>query len=442
MLRWKRTVPNPLNLRFSFRMPLGRTFLKSTSVLLLGTVVAQAITFVLSFVIARTYSPDDFGRFTIFLGIAAVLAAASTGAFERVILLADSFEEARQAGTLTLVSSTSVAIATLVTGVVAALFDLHKLSPLTMIDALIFLPLFIIFYGASQVYIYSSLRINTVSALATLKVTQSAAMGGIQLTTASLSTLSGLVLGNVAGWFLLAIAGWRWRLRAGHFREDLRKNSLAEVARKNWRYPRYVMPNEAIDNLSGQAPLVLIGTFVSVHYAGHYGLATMMLSAPGAVAGQAIGQSFMQYLGSPGKDSASVRKAMFQIWLALSCVGIVPFGAVLIYGPTLFEFAFGANWRDAGEIAQALTLLLFVRFVSSPTSSVYLKLGLQKEQWRFCLAAACYRIGAYSLGAFGYSLIAMIWIHVAFEIVAILAYNCFALLRLDRLHNGATATIA
>jgi O-antigen/teichoic acid export membrane protein len=412
-------------------MSLGKTFLKSASLLLSGTVVAQAMTFFFSFVLARIYAPEDFGRYTIFVGFAGVLAAAATGTFDRVILLASSLDEARRVATLTLTCSAIVASVIALVGGFMAGMGMQSALPLPLVDVILFLPVFIFLYGAAQVFIYSSLRTGAIRALAGFKVVQSAAMGVVQLAAASLANVSGLILGNVIGWLLLAVAGLRWRLGHHHLGEDLRISDLAATARAHRQYPRYIMPNEVLDNLSNQVPILLVGSLLSLSFAGHYGLAIMMLSAPAALAGQAVGQSFLQFLGTPQIAGSAVRRAMFQIWGALAALGLLPFAAILFFGPQIAIFALGPDWLEAGRVAQALSILLFVRFVSSPTSTVYLKLGLQKQQWRFCVCAAIYRTATYALLGFAVPLPIVIMIHVAIECVAIVAYNYTAIRHLQ-----------
>lgn len=396
-----------------------------------GTVVAQFITFGLSFLLARIYLPDEFGRYSIFVGCAGVLAAAATGAFDRVILLAGSAEESRRVATLTLVTSASIATLTVVLASTLVLTGAITLIPLPAVDILLFLPAFVIFYACAQVFIYASLREDRLRLLSMLKVAQSSLMGAIQVAASGLSAVSGLILGNLAGWFVLAVAGLRWRSTLGFLRSDLQLHTLKSIARTHSRYPRYIMPNEVLDNLSNQVPILLIGTFLSLSDAGHYGLAIMILSAPAALLGQAVGQSFLQYLGNHGDDARLIKQLMLRIWLGMAAVAFLPFGLVFLMGDQIFEIAFGSNWSAAGGVAQALALLLFVRFVSSPTSTVYLKLGMQKEQWRFCLAAAFYRTAAYSLTALNFSLLHVIWVHVITEVIFIILYNFTALRRLQ-----------
>ena len=412
-------------------MALGRTFLISASTLMSGTVVAQAITFGLSFVLARLYDPAEFGHYSIFVGFAGAFGVASTGALDRVVLLGRSDSEARRAATTLLVLCIGLAVVVSIAGILLALLPVSRALPLSPFDFAVMVPLFMLFYAGAQVLTYSSLRQGRVRHLATLKISQSVVMGAVQVSTAALRSIPGLIIGNIAGWFVLFAAGMRWRLSLGHLARDLRRQSLVALVRRNWRYPRYVMPNEVLDGLSNQVPLFFVGMFVSLTAAGHYGLALMILSGPAALLGQAVGQAFLQHMGGAEDDPVKLRQATRRIWLGMALVGVVPFGAILLLGPAIFRVGFGTEWTDAGVIAQLLAALLFVRFVSSPTSTLYWKLNMQREQWYFSVAAACYRAGCYALLWTGLSLVTVIILHVVIEILAIAFYN-FVLLR--RLH--------
>ena len=108
-------------------------------------------------------------------------------------------------------------------------------------------------------------------------------MGGVQVASSALIAFPGLTMGMVAGWLLIGGAGVRAHFSNAAARRDLRLRTVKAVMRRHWRFPRYVMPNQFIDNLSGYAPIFLVGAFSSLSAAGHYGLAIMMLSAPAAL---------------------------------------------------------------------------------------------------------------------------------------------------------------
>ncbi len=411
-------------------MSAGSRFLISASTLMSSTIVAQAITFGLSFILTRLYDPAEFGRFSIFVGVAGVLGAASTGALDRVVLLARSDRESQRAAATALMLAAAAALLVSAIGLALGIAGVASALPLEPIDLALLIPLFMMSYAGGQVFTYACLRQNKVRRLAAFKVAQTSSVGAVQLLLASVKEVAGLILGSLAGWSLLLAAGVRWRLQQGRLRSDLRLRSAKALIRRHWRYPRYVMPNEALDNLSNQVPVFLVGSFLSLAAAGYYGLAIMMLSAPAALIGQAVGQAFLQYMSGHTGESRLLETAVKRIWVAMASIGAAPFLLIFIYGPEIFSAAFGGDWSDAGQVARYLAPLLFIRFVSSPTSTVYLKLGMQREQWWFCLAAATYRTIAYSLGMFGANLRTMIMVHVAAETVAIVLYNWVAVARL------------
>lgn len=407
-----------------------------------GTVLAQAITLGLSFALARLYAPAEFGHYSIFVGLAGMLGAVSTGALDRVILMVPSEVEARRTATTVLSSAVCLAAIVSLIGAVLAGVGATDVLPLTAVDLTVLIPVFMVCFAGAQVFNYSSLRTGRVRRLAALKVCQSLTMGAMQVLASGAKSVPGLILGNIAGWAILLASGLRWRFSLGHFRQDLTYRSMAAVVRRHWRYPRYVMPNEALDRLSNQVPLLFIGTFLSLAAAGHYGFALMILSGPAALMGQAVGQAFLQFMGRHDNNALSLDLATRRIWAGMALVGALPFGAVLLFGGEIFGTGFGEEWTGAGTIAQLLAVLLFVRFVSSPTSTLYWKLNLQREQWYFSVAAASYRTGAYGLLAFGFSLREVIFLHVGIETVAIVTYNLVAVRELWRRQREQHVVIA
>lgn len=411
-------------------MSLGKRFFVSASTLISSTIIAQAITFGASFILTRLYSPSEYGHYSIFMGIGAALGVASTGALHRVILLGGSDEEVKQVSTTVFASSMACAGVVSLLGLGLKLTGQTSLIPLEPADLQFHIPVLMVCLAGGQVFIYSSLRANTVRILAAAKIGQNVLMAGVQILLAQACVLPGLVIGAITGWFLFFMMGLRWRLKLGLNREDFALESLVKPFRKHSRYPRYVVPNELLDNLSHQLPIYFIGAFLSLSDAGQYGLAIMMLSAPAAVVGQSVSQAFLQHMSLSGGDPADLRSATYKVWLGLAALGLVPFGAILAAGPRIFEFGFGEQWTQAGQISQWLSLLLLCRFISSPTSSLFWKLELQRAQWYFVLAAATYRAAIYCSLFFGIELRTAIIAHVTIEIFAIVCANLFVLSRL------------
>jgi len=52
--------------------------------------------------------------------------------------------------------------------------------------------------------------------------------------------------------------------------------------------------------------------------------------------------------------------------------GIIPFLALALFGPHLFEFAFGKAWRQAGLYASAISISAFARPIVTPVSRLFM----------------------------------------------------------------------
>ncbi|MDN5539770.1 MAG: oligosaccharide flippase family protein, partial [Comamonas sp.] len=67
---------------------LGKSdFARSVLTLLTGTAFAQAIPLIISPVLTRLYSPDEFGAYALYTAIVSVLVVVATGQYENAVLL-------------------------------------------------------------------------------------------------------------------------------------------------------------------------------------------------------------------------------------------------------------------------------------------------------------------------------------------------------------------
>ena len=55
----------------------------------------------------------------------------------------------------------------------------------------------------------------------------------------------------------------------------------------------------------------------------------------------------------------------------LSIISLIPFSVLFFFGPDLFAFIFGAEWRFSGELAKIMAFALLVRLVVSPLSPAF-----------------------------------------------------------------------
>jgi len=301
---------------------------------------------------------------------------------------------------------------------------------LTRLEHTLVLPLAGMLYAGSQLSVGIYLKTNKLTKLAGLKVAQSTVAGGTQCVLAPVSQVVGLAIGQIAGLLVVALPAivTMCKALAGFGRRAWMR--MLGSARHFSRYPKFVGPNELLDSLANQSPLLAIGSVFSIEVLGSYGFAQRILAAPSALIGQAVGQVFLQQIGRRDMDHPAIQRLMTRVWLAMAALGVLPFGVLFVFGEPLFEVVFGAQWRNAGEIAAACAPLLFLRFVSSPTSTIYYRLELQPQQLALCVAALIVRTAPVFTHFLGADIVEVIYLQTIGEFVVIGLYNVVAWRRL------------
>jgi O-antigen/teichoic acid export membrane protein len=104
--------------------------------------------------------------------------------------------------------------------------------------------------------------------------------------------------------------------------------------------------------------------------AGLYSLAYRMVSLPGSLVGGAVANVFLPHAAEAYRDG-TLDELLINVHLILSRLVMPASIFVAIFAPELFAFVFGEEWRDAGQYAQWLTVMLYVQFIYSPVSTSF-----------------------------------------------------------------------
>ena len=116
--------------------------------------------------------------------------------------------------------------------------------------------------------------------------------------------------------------------------------------------------------------------------AGFWGLALRYLKAPATLVGTAVSQALYPRLTQ--STPAEAQRAVRQVMALLGALALVLMLVLLLVGPWLFATVFGAQWRDAGELARALAPYIAAHFVAAPLAVV--TMAWQSQRWAFRLA--------------------------------------------------------
>lgn len=370
-------------------------FARGVSVLVGGTVGAQALMVLASPLLTRLYTPEDFGLLAVYASILSLFTVIASLRYELAIPLPEQDSEAAH------VTILSLLIVGLVTGIstLVILLGGDFLSQLIgepdMVNYLWLLPIGVFAIGCYQVFNYWAIRTKSFGVIAKTKLTQSVTTLVVQLSGFKLGVLA-LMLGQTGGQSVGVMSLARPALKSSHFKA-WRWRDLKNVAVRYKSFPIFSTWGGFLNAASTQLPPLIFAVLFSVGIAGLYALAHRVLAMPMSIVGSAVGNVFFANAAEAYRENklASLFESVYA-----KLVGIImPIMLVLLIdAPRLFAFVFGANWEEAGQLARWMIPWLAVNFVASPLSTLFAILDKQKQGMFFQGAMLLLRMLAIFIG--------------------------------------------
>ena len=372
---------------------LKSEFSKNVLVLTTGTAIAQAIPIAISPILTRLYSPEDFGVLALYISITTILSMVATCRYEYAILLPEIENDAKNISGLTMVlcilfSLLIFFIVFIFNNSITHLFGNPEIS-----YWLYWIPVSVLLMGIFQITSFLNTRNKKYKLQSQGIVVQSVSTGVFNLGAGQGGFgVSGLIFGKILGYiFSTFLLSWGI-LKSGFNFKGINIYSMINSAKKYSRFVKYELPSSILNSSSSQAPIILLTTFFDSSITGFFSLAQRILILPMSILGGAISKVFLQEITQNKNNYELLRNNTLRTFKKLLFVAIVPMTIMAIYGDVLFEFVFGKNWYIAGLFAQMLTPWLFIVFIVSPLSSVFIILERQNESFFFNFLILLFRV--------------------------------------------------
>jgi O-antigen/teichoic acid export membrane protein len=337
---------------------LNRRFIRSIAILSGSNLAAQSINFVTYLILPRYfYSPGEFGMFGLFLAIYYILFEVVNLKMDQSIMLPDSETEARS-----LMGFSWVVAAVLSALFLAVIFSLNlsfRWMPLIM-PALLGASLLVggcmqpamVFLNRNQAYGRMG-NIRMIQAL----VTFAASIGAYYFLH---DTVNGLVAGFIAGQVVAAGAAV-WMVSPLNVPLASR-----QLVNRYSQFIRFGSLSAMISTLSRNLPAFVLKPVFGDAALGWYTLATKFLNAPVGIFSVSVAQVYFRDASRAGP--AELRKLTRSVVVNILGLAVVPAAVFLLFGADIFEWVFGAEWREAGIIMQVLILWYYIAYASGPVS--------------------------------------------------------------------------
>jgi O-antigen/teichoic acid export membrane protein len=363
------------------------TFFKNFYLVLSGSVLSQVVVIFTTPILSRIYSPEDFGAASVFFSVVGFFTILSTFQYEGAIMLPkrniDSLALVILSTMLAFVSSIVIGIFLFFYhDVVFAWFHMESQSKFWE-----WIPVAIVVYAVYSILSHWVTRLGQYKTIAYRQFFQSVSQSVTKIILGKLSFVTtGLVVGT-----LLGIAASISILIKGRVKDLLRSfrlitwERIKDNAKKYHKFPKYTMIQGLMDTFQESLLLLVISALYGNAKLGMYTFTLALLQKPLQVIGASLGQVYFQDISKKFANEQEIYSDTIKLIKILLSVALLIYIPVVIFGPWIFDFFFGDNWWESGEIAQIMSLWLMLKLITSPISSIPNVTGHQRNYVLFTL---------------------------------------------------------
>lgn len=401
-------------------------FIRATKTVLLGAIAAQSIPILASLIIARLYSPSEFGSFSAWLGIVLTASIIVTGRFEVALAVESDGEPRRFALLATIITAILMSGAL---AIVATLFYLVAPISLGLQIGLValFLPATFLM-AALQTWQSWAAAEGAYRELSWIRISQAFGIAAFQLIVGWLAPNAiSLAMGYLMGVFFgLVVAVYLLPIKFHAMRAHSNFNSnLKNFWHSHKQFPLFSLPADVINAASNQLPLIIITSKFGSEAGGLFALTLRVLGAPINLLGIAVLDVFKRSAASNYRISGNCRDDYLRTFKLLTIGALLLAGGILLISEPFFAYAFGESWRKSGVVAVWLLPMFSLRLIASPLSYIFYITGKQHIDllWQCSLfGMTCltllmpmsfeYSVKAYSMG---YALLYMTYLVLSYR---------------------------
>ncbi len=382
-------------------LPHG-SFGRKVFIMLTGTVAGQMISVLLSPVLTRIYTPEEFGALGSFSALIMVLSVAAMLRYEFAIPLTKTkSEESNLIALCFLILSVFTAIMTFVLAFACPqeLWEQYFVYPHVYRWLL---PIGFFAVSAYQILVYVATKQDDFKTLSKTKLYQGAAgpFTQIGLGLSGVGTL-GLIVGFVVGQSTgITILFSKLIVKTKAMQDDISWANMKKVGARFIRFPKVSVWSGIIGMLSSRMMLFLVlPVLYSPVIAGLVFLTDRVIARPLTLLTTSIMQVYFGDIAKSVQKNPANIKSRF---LKLSVQQVVVVGGWLVLinlvAPFVFAPVFGPEWGDAVPYLQVLSISYFAQMVMMPLLHTLQALELHGRTLAWQIFHAVMVIGSFIVG--------------------------------------------
>lgn len=375
---------------------LGKSeIVRSVATLSVGSVVSQLIPVLMSLVLARIYTPQNYGDFGVFINCVGILAVFVCGRYDYAIVRPKREVDALNLMALAAFIAVGVSLLTLAVFTVGTELKIASLADFPCKYAL---PLMLLFMAAFQILSNYALRHEKYKTITVSNISKSIVQALVRTGLGLMHRGTGLITGAVAGWAGGCMAYASEIRNVGTLKRCFSWKRIGQLAVRYKDFPRYLMAGNLLSALANNLPVLILAAFYAKETIGYFSMALALLYLPVSYIGVSIGQVFYKK-ASVWQTEATNRLAR-QFFLFSAVLAILMFVVLLTGGQALFRFLLGEQWGTVGLYSIYLSPWLMLVFCILPLGWIFDARDKQKTEMLIKLLSFFVRITVVFCGGY------------------------------------------
>ena len=418
----------------------SRQVVRGGLLIVAATLAGQLLGLVALPIISRSYSPAELGLFSVVMALALLLGTVASGRLEMAIPLPSQEAEATSLAVFAAVA------ASLTCALVLAIMGALSLTPLFDGGSVWTSPWLTVVPICAWLYsLYLTLNQLAIrhQRYGLVGMRNLANGGGTALAQSGFGVMGLGIAGLVVGYLIGLMLGVVTMLGGGRRQASAARSGarFSTLLARYRHFPIYMGPSALINVAGLQLPVLLVATLYSSTEAGYVGMTFRILAVPITLIGTAIAQVYLGEVarGIRGAEDQTHRLFRKVSW-ALCGASVVTGVVILLFGPDMFGWVLGAEWRPSGAYAQALAPSMAAQFVAAPLGQTLVVLERQNYQLGWDVVRLVMTTVTIVGGAMlGWSPLTVMW---AFGVVSALCYSALWALSLKAVTDHRNRTRA
>ncbi len=367
-----------------FKFIKNSDFFKSVFILVSGTVIAQIITYALSPLISRLYSPSEMSFLTLFIRIISFLAVLSTARYEIAFPIPKRDEHAFTLYKSTFLFSVFISLISILFVLIIDYYDIKQefLNPI-----LYYIPIGIFLVAYNNQGLNWAIRIRDFKAINLSKILQSSFNSILCVLVGFMSFgVNGLLIS-----FLVSLLLSNYPFIKVFIEKKISYKNFNSIGRNKVmlklfsEFPKINLPHVLMDLTKDLIIAFYLIYKFDKEVLGLFDLSYRMLRIPIGLIGVSISQVLFKNTIDLAAENKNIYKTVRNTISILFLISILPFGVLYFYGEEIFSFIFGEVWREAGVYSEIMAPWLMINFILSPVSQI--PTVLKKQKMFFLLSA-------------------------------------------------------